>query len=375
MRCSHHEAGECRSCTLMGRPYERQVVDLAAQVRGLLADAVGDEAWGTPFVGPEASFRNKAKLVVGGTREAPTFGILDADLRGVSLPECGLYEPQLEAALDRLVPAVAGLGLVPFDVPGRQGELKHLIVTGSPDGDVMARFVLRSPGQVGRIRRGLESLREAVPGLRVVSVNLQPEHKAVLEGDVELVLTDEDTLPMQLDDITFHLRPRSFFQTNTTVAAGLYRQAREWVARLDPASVLDLYCGVGGFALNAAVATGDHPRRVEGVEVAPDAVESARRSAAELGVAADFRVGDAGALDDVDHELVVVNPPRRGIGAPLCAAIERAAPAHVIYSSCNARSLAADLAALPGYRVTRARLFDMFPQTQHHEVAVLLERR
>lgn len=224
------------------------------------------------------------------------------------------------------------------------------------------------------MREGITALRTAVPGLRVVSVNIQPEHKAVLEGDEEIVLTEDESLPMRLDGITFHLRPRSFFQTNTVVAAGLYRQAREWVTEIDPSSVLDLYCGVGGFALTAALAPG-RARRVEGVEVAPDAVLSARRSAGELDLDVTFSVGDARVLTEVDHELVVVNPPRRGIGAQLCAAIETARPAHIIYSSCNAISLARDLAELPGYRVARARLFDMFPQTRHHEVIVLLERR
>ncbi len=358
----------------MGAPYEHQVDDLGVRVAQVLEDVVPGGAWQAPFVGPEAAFRNKAKLVVAGSREEPTFGILDADRRGVALPECGLYEPSLAAALDRLVPAVTDLGLVPFDVPGRQGELKHLIVTGSPDGETMVRFVLRSPGQLGRIRRGLERLHAAEPGLRVVSVNIQPEHKAVLEGEEEIVLTEADTLPMRLGDITFHLRPRSFFQTNTVVAGALYRQARDWVEEVGPTSVLDLYCGVGGFALNAAMAKGVAPRRVEGVEVAPDAVASARRSAAELGVPADFRVGDARALTALGHDLVIVNPPRRGIGSDLCAAIESAAPAHLVYSSCRASSLARDLAALPGYRVTRARLFDMFPQTEHVEVMVLAER-
>lgn len=374
VRCPHYDADECHSCTLMGLPHERQVADLRAEVERILAPHIDEGGWSDPFVGPESAFRNKAKLAVGGTKGEPTFGILDAQQRGVSLPECGLYEPSLARSLDRLVTAVAGLGLTPFDVPARQGELKHLIVTGSPDDELMVRFVLRSPGQLPRVREGITALRTAVPGLRVVSVNIQPEHKAVLEGDEEIVLTEDESLPMRLDGITFHLRPRSFFQTNTVVAAGLYRQAREWVTEIDPSSVLDLYCGVGGFALTAALAPG-RARRVEGVEVAPDAVLSARRSAGELDLDVTFSVGDARVLTEVDHELVVVNPPRRGIGAQLCAAIETARPAHIIYSSCNAISLARDLAELPGYRVARARLFDMFPQTRHHEVIVLLERR
>ncbi|NYF96661.1 methyltransferase domain-containing protein [Janibacter cremeus] len=326
-------------------------------------------------MGPESAFRNKAKLAVGGTKSSPTFGILDAQFNGVDLRDCGLYEPALAAALPALTGQVAALGLMPFDVPARSGELKHLIVTASPDGELMVRFVLRSPGQLPRIRRGLDSLRAAVPAVRVVSVNLQPEHKAVLEGEEEMVLTQDESLAMRLDDITFRLRPGSFFQTNSVVAAGLYRQAREWVSQVDPDSVLDLYCGVGGFALNAAMAKAAHTRRVEGVEVAPEAVASARTAATQLGVAAHFRIGDASALERVAADLVIVNPPRRGIGARLCAALASAAPAHIIYSSCNATSLARDLGDLPGYRVERARLFDMFPQTRHHEVMVLLSRR
>jgi 23S rRNA (uracil747-C5)-methyltransferase len=239
----------------------------------------------------------------------------------------------------------------------------------------MVRFVLRSQESVARIRKHLAWLREALPKVAVVSVNLQPEHKAVLEGPEEIVLSRAEWLPMRLDDITFHLRPRSFFQTNSVVAAGLYQQAREWVHDVAPRSVLDLYCGVGGFALNAAVATGGPTRQVHGVEVAPDAVASARDAAAALRVDATFAVGDARVLQGVSADLVVVNPPRRGVGPDLCRALTAAAPEHVIYSSCNATSLATDLAGLPDHRVESARLFDMFPQTRHHEVIVLLRRR
>ena len=371
LQCPHFDASECRSCTLLGVPYPAQVRDLADELAQRLLADVPRDAWLPPFAGPASGFRNKAKLVVGGSRAEPSFGILDAQLRGVDLRDCGLYEPALAEALSRLVPAVAEVALAPFDVRARQGEFKHLIVTGSPDGEFMARFVMRSPGQLPRLRRALGALHTAEPGLRVVSVNIQPEHKAVLEGEQEIVLSRQETLAMRMDEITFHLRPRSFFQTNSVVAAGLYRQARDWISQIDPASVLDLYCGVGGFALNAALAPGR--RRVTGVELAPDAVASARRSAADLGIDVRFHVADASALKDVSADLVVVNPPRRGIGAQLCSAIESARPHHVIYSSCNATSLARDLADLPGYRVQAARVFDMFPQTDHHEVIVLLE--
>ncbi len=377
MRCDYYDAGVCRSCSLMGVSHAAQLADARDRLGRTLAGLVPEDAWAPPFHGPEQGFRNKAKLVVGGTKGAPTVGILDAEGRGVDLRGCGLYEPALHRAVLVLADLLADSGLTPYDVPRRQGELKHLLVTSSPDEELMVRFVLRSPGQLARARELLPRLRDALPGTRVVSVNLQPEHKAVLEGPEELLLTDDGTLPMRVDDVRLHLRPGSFFQTNTLVAAALYRQARDWVDEAaDRARTLwDLYCGVGGFALHLAAPD----RAVLGVETSAEAVASARASAAELGLTEDrvrFEVGDATSYlrDSPAPDCVVVNPPRRGVG-PLAGWLEGSGVRRVVYSSCDARSLARDLAAMPSLRVRRARLFDMFPQTTHHEVLVDLERR
>jgi 23S rRNA (uracil747-C5)-methyltransferase len=357
-------------------PYADQLVGLESLVHSTLAEHVAVDAWLPVVSGPESGFRNKAKLVVGGLRGAPTVGILDGGGRGVDLRHCGLYEPGLAEAVPTVAEVVAALGLTPYDVPTRNGELKHVIVTHSPDDELMLRFVLRSPGQLPRIRDGMDTITSVLPTTRVVSVNLQPDHKAVLEGEEEVVLTAADTLPMQVGEVTLHLRPRSFFQTNTGVAAALYAQARTWVEELGPRRVWDLYCGVGGFALNAGAAD-----RVTGVELSADAVESARRSAESVSGTTEFvfQAGDAaafaaGAQSDDRPDLVVVNPPRRGIGT-LADTLERGTARHVLYSSCNVESLARDLSRMPSLAVRAARPFAMFPQTRHHEVLVLLERR
>jgi 23S rRNA (uracil747-C5)-methyltransferase len=363
----------------MGVPYAAQLADKDASVRAVLRDVVTPTAWSEPFSGPEAAFRNKAKLVVGGRRGEPVLGILDPGSVVVDLTACGLYEPGLHEAVLALPGLVGRAGLTPYDVRRRSGELKHVLVTHSPEDELMLRFVLRSPGQLPRLREALPDIRRTLPGARVVTANLLPEHRAVLEGADELVLSEHDTLPMRVDGVVLHLGPRSFFQTNTTVAAGLYRQATEWVADRHPETLWDLYCGVGGFALHAVAAGAAH--RAVGVEVSQQAVDSAQRSAAELGIAdrADFRAGDATDLAETTPlpapDLVVVNPPRRGIGRELAARLDADRRVrHVVYSSCNAHSLATDLAAMASFTVRRARLFDMFPQTTHHEVLVLLER-
>lgn len=369
MQCDYFDAGVCRSCTWMGQAYDDQLAAKQSRCAELLAPWP-TLTWLPPVTSPESGFRNKAKMVVAGSPDAPTLGILDPAGLGVDLRGCGLHEPGLVAALPVLAELVVRAAIPPYDVPSRRGELKHLLVTLSPDGALMVRLVLRSTEAVPRIRKQLGWLAGRLP-VAVVSVNLQPAHKAVLEGEREEVLLG-DTLPMRTGDVVLHLRPQSFFQTNSVVGAALYRQAAAWVDELSPSSVWDLYCGVGGFALHL-LAPG---RSVVGVEVSEEAVASARVSAAgQSGVS--FVAADATAwapAQPAAPDLVVVNPPRRGIGPDLAAWLETSGVPHVLYSSCNAVTLARDLVAMPSYRPVRARLLDMFPQTAHFEVVTVLAR-
>jgi 23S rRNA (uracil747-C5)-methyltransferase len=171
--------------------------------------------------------------------------------------------------------------------------------------------------------------------------------------------------------VTLWLGAQSFFQTNTVVAEALYEQARAWVDDLpEVRTVWDLYCGVGGFALHVA----GPGREVVGVETSAEAIRSATNAqvAGATFVAADateWALAQPSAPD-----LVVVNPPRRGIGADLAGWLEAGAASYVVYSSCNAESLARDLALMPSWRPLEARVLDMFPQTTHYEVIVLLAR-
>jgi 23S rRNA (uracil747-C5)-methyltransferase len=371
MHCDYFDRGVCRSCTLMGTPYDDQIAAKTAHAKDLLA-AWPDAVWLPPMVSRPEGFRNKAKMVVGGTADAPTLGILDPTQHGVDLTGCGILADGLRSAFEPIKRFIARARITPYDVPTRRGELKHVLLTESADGALMLRFVLRSTEPVGRMQKHLAELLAALPQLAVVTVNLLPEHKAVLEGDEEILLAGSETLTMRLGDIVLHLRPASFFQTNTDIAIGLYQQARDWVDERGARSIWDLYCGVGGFALHVA-APG---RRVHGIEISAPAVASAQLSASEAGLSdVSFAVGDATALGAGNSpDVVIVNPPRRGLGDQLCKTLEATGVATIIYSSCNAVTLARDIAALPSYRPERIRLFDMFPQTDHYEAMVLLTR-
>lgn len=317
-------------------------------------------------------------MVVGGDLAAPTLGILGPDGRGVDLRDCGLYEPAVAEALPALGEFIARAALTPYDLSSRRGELKHVLVTGSPDGELMVRFVARSREPVARVRKHLPWLRAALPAIRVVSVNLQPEHKAIVEGPEEIVISGDQALAMRVNGVPMALPPGAFFQTNTGVAAALYRQARTFAEEAQPRTLWDLYCGVGGFALHLA-APG---REVIGVELSAAAIRGAELAAAALGLdrtrflAADVDawVRASGREPGTAPEMIVVNPPRRGLGPAMVGWLKDNGPPSVLYSSCNPESLARDLAAMPRYRPRRGQVFDMFPHTVHAEVLVLLGR-
>jgi 23S rRNA (uracil747-C5)-methyltransferase len=368
VQCSYFDAGLCRSCSLVGQPYDEQL----AEKQRLCASLV-DTDWLPAFGSNDRDFRSKAKLAVGGTTDDPTLGILDREYRGVDLEDCGVHTPGIRAAIPLLRVFITRAGLTPYDVARREGELKNILVTENHDGELMVRFVLRSEAELPALRAELPALRQHLP-VRVASANLLPTHVALLEGQEEILLTDDDSLPMRVGDLTLHLGVRSFFQTNLAVAEGLYAQAAEWVDALPVRSAWDLYCGVGGFALAIA------GRGVEvlGVETSVDAVAGAARSAADAGLeSVSFRDGDATAfaVGAGGHpDVVIVNPPRRGLDAELCDWLERSGVPHVIYSSCNPDTLARDLARMPSLRPVEGRVFDMFPQTTHCEVMVRLAR-
>lgn len=416
MLCQLHDASLCRSCPNLDLPLAQQLQLKQSAVQATLAGQVEAAAWLEPFASAPSHFRNKAKLAVSGTTHAPVLGLVDRFDNGTDLTSCPLHVNEIKAALAPLTRAITRMGLQPYSIVKRRGELKHVLITASANGQLMVRFVLRSTAQLPAIRKGAPRLQSELPGLRVLSVNIQPRPAAILEGEREIVLSQDSTLDMPLylpelggDGVVVNnkksvlplvLPPQSFFQTNSDVAAGLYAQARAWArdyaggqagaltgepgaggahpdATQSSQSIWDLYCGVGGFALALA----QPGAQVLGVEVSAPAIDGARAAAARLGLTSPqvrFEAGDASVLDASGQvyghdkpDLLVVNPPRRGIGE-LAASIEGSGIKRVLYSSCNPASLAKDLEVMSSYRVRRARLFDMFPYTNHAEVLVEL---
>ena len=271
---------------------------------------------------------------------------------------------------------------MPYNVAKQKGELKHLLLTESQHSrQLMLRFVLRSETKLPLIQRELAGLRQKLPQLAVISVNIQPQNAAILEGEKEIFLTEQHTLPETFNGIPLFIRPQGFFQTNPQVAEGLYGTAQQWIKDLPVRQLWDLFCGVGGFGLHCLKAlqmqNSKQQIHLTGIEISASAIAAAKLSAQQLGLEKQvhFQSLDAAnfALAQADKpDLVIVNPPRRGIGQSLAEFLNKMRPHFILYSSCNAETMVKDLRSLTHYQMEKIQLFDMFPHTSYYEVLVLL---
>ncbi len=324
-------------------------------------------------------FRNRAKMAVTGSVEAPIIG-LHGEARldeGRELLSCPIHHPRLNEVIEALPELLKTLRVAPYRIAERRGELKGLIAFYSPHSEEMyLRFVLRSQECIARLRRIVPELQSRFPFVVCISANLQPIPHAILEGPEEIFLTERRHIIHQLGPLPLKLSPQAFVQTNAEVAEQLYQTAAAWIAEVRPERAMELFCGQGAFSLMAASSAGAWL----GIEVNAEAVSQANETARSLGFShVRFHCADAaqvGAeMKEFSPELVLVNPPRRGLGGAV-SLIREELPRHWIYSSCNSESLASDLQALSSeYRLRRARIFDLFPHTDHFETLVWLERR
>ncbi|KJF82442.1 23S rRNA (uracil(747)-C(5))-methyltransferase RlmC [Photobacterium angustum] len=380
MQCPFSLQGVCQSCPLASLSYPQQIKQKDDVLRGLFSE-YHPQQWLAPVESAISGYRNKAKMVVLGAAHEPCLGIQkqteDLSTSGskpIGLCTCPLYPADMQALLIYIERWIRCAGIPPYNVKKKKGELKFVLLTRSNSrGEFMLRFVLRSHDAIARIVNNLPELMAAFPSVKVVSVNIQPVHMARLEGEEEIFLTSDHYLLEQFNHVPLVVRPKSFFQTNPKVAESLYATAKRWVSEIKPASMWDLFCGVGGFALHCA----EEVEHVTGIEIEPEAIESAKHSAETMGVTnLRFAALDSTSFSQSNEsapELVLVNPPRRGIGEQLCQQLNDFAPKHIIYSSCNPYTLEQDLARLTGYKVIKLQWFDMFPHTEHVEVMVLLE--
>ena len=272
---------------------------------------------------------------------------------------------------------ITAMRIPPYREEEGRGTLRHIVIRVSRTGESMVTLV----SQASQLP-GIEALRDALQPLGVVSLwlNINRQRNNVILGDRFIRLWGTETLEDSILGLRFRLSPASFFQVNPEQTDRLYETALRYADPQAGDTVCDLYCGAGTITLNLA----RRCRHAVGIEIVPAAIENAKQNALLNGVSnVSFHAGRAEELlprmiaDGLRPNILVADPPRKGMEPSVIQAIAQAAPRKVVYVSCNPATLARDarLLADAGYAVERVQPVDMFCWTSGIETVVLMSQQ
>lgn len=417
-------AAKCGGCSLMQMSYEKQLVwkervcdNALLRIGGIAHEALMKAK--EPIVGMEEPyhFRNKSQYPVGRDRDGHVvIGfyamrshriiplVSEVDLENDSVPSQGkkrvnkknkevktweiAHDTCSEAAGCRIAQKddrnillmilryILKNHVSVYDEISGRGLIRHILIRhGLSTGEVMVCLVLNGkhlPFQEELIA----ALRDRF-GICSLVINVNTRRDNVILGDHTYVLWGRSMIRDSLLGRTFFISAKSFYQVNPVQTEKLYRKAMEYAGLTGHESVWDLYCGIGTISLCMAEAAG----RVIGIEVVPEAVRDAEENAVQNGITnVEFIQGKAeNLLYEVlftygKPDVVIVDPPRKGLDEEAIRVILKAAPERLIYVSCNPATLARDIKLLDGYVLEKYTAFDQFCHSGHVETCVLLVR-
>ena len=375
-------AKQCGGCDFWHLDYETECAIKAHRVADALRRLGGQEVAAVPLTPAETceGYRNKAKYPVAPGKDGPSIGFYKKGTHDViPVTRCRIQPPCADAAKDAVAEYMKRCGVSAYDETARSGLVRHVYVRhAAATGQVMVCLVAnaeRLPQEETLVRL----LRGRVGGLRSVVLNTNTRPGNAVLGETQRTLWGSGTIEDILCGLTFRISPKSFYQVNRAQAEVLYGKALEAAGLSGSERVLDLYCGTGTITLCLAA----RAKEVIGVELSEAAVRDAEENARRNGVGnARFFCADAGQaarrLCDAGErpDVIVVDPPRKGLSQEAIDAIVEMCPERMVYVSCDPATLARDVKLLTasGYRLRSAEAVDMFPRCAHVETVCLLSK-
>lgn len=371
----------CGGCDFHHMDYEEESRLKAERVRTCLNRLGGESLESIPMhpAPTTTCYRNKAQYPVSSKKNRAYAGFFKAGTHQVvENDRCLILPPEADQVKDAVIDYMNQYRVNAYDETTGKGLIRHIYVRQGAVSHQLLVCIVATGRKLPRLEALLDRLKK-ISGFTtlVLSVNTK-RGNAVLGGEF-ITLYGPGYIEDTLCGLTFRLSPRSFYQINHHQAQELYKAAIEAAEITKQDTVLDLYCGVGTITLAMSQAAG----KVIGIEVIPQAVEDAKENAIRNNIHnAEFFCADAGqaALEleqqGIHADVVVVDPPRKGLNADAIQAIARFAPRRLVYVSCDPATLARDTALLKekGFCLQSAQAFDLFPRCAHVESVAVFTR-
>lgn len=382
-RC--REARRCGGCQIQCLDYAAQlkykndrVYNSLLRIGGIPAKQLDQAA--EPILGMEKPwrYRNKAQYPVGTDRDGCIITGFYAGRTHDIIPcdDCVLAPAEFAKIMRCVTGFMTENGIEPYDEKTGHGIIRHVVIRKAMATDELMVCIVSAKNRLPKQEKFAEAL-NGIPGLKTVVLNVNPENTNVILGRDNKVLYGDGFITDEMGGLKFRISPMAFYQVNSEQALKVYETALEYAELSGSEEVWDICCGIGTITLFLA----RHASKVHGVEIVPEAIEDARANARINGIEnADFVAAAAEeylpSVQDMHADVVVADPPRSGLERPVLDAIVSAAPARIVYVSCDPATLARDIKVFlaAGYRLTRFRAADQFCHTAHVETIVRMDR-
>ena len=373
--------GRCGGCVWQHLGYPAQLAAKHARLAAALAQvpAVATGAVEIAAVRPSpelTGYRNKGKYVAGQAGDHLLLGAYaPRSHHVVDTLGCRIVAPIIDEVATWVRGAAERAELAAYDERARTGELRYVIVREA-SGDVMVVLVVapRTPrAKLDRVASALAN-HPAVHSLVAVE-NDRRDGAIVPSGASATVLLGHGHLVEQLAGVAVEVGAGEFLQVNRAQAAAMYARVTELAEARPGMQAIDLFAGLGGIGLHLARAGAT----VIAVEIDRDAVAQLRRAAQRTNLPLTAIAGDVGEVRGqlgAKPDVVVVNPPRKGLSAGARAFLAELAAPVILYVSCGPDALGRDLVTLAGHGYTPDAIepFDLMPGTAQVETIVRLRR-
>ena len=376
-------AADCGGCVFWHMTYEEECRAKAQRVADALTRIGGLDFPSVEITGGQTvtGYRNKAQYPVGLVRGKAQAGFFRQRTHEVvPVRRCLIQGAEADAAREIVVQWMQENKVPVYDEKTHKGLVRHIYVrTARATGQVMVCLVINGD-RIPQEKQLVHNLLTGVDNLCTVCLSIHKKPGNAVLGDKFVTLHGPGYIEDVLCGLRCRLSPRSFYQVNRDQAERLYEKAIEKAKLTGTETVLDLYCGTGTITL----ALSRHARQVIGVEIIPAAIVDAKENAKRNGVEnTEFFCADASqaaqkfAEEGIRPDVIVVDPPRKGIDQQVVDAMVKMAPDRIVYVSCDPATLARDLKRLEeqGYKTVEAEALDMFPRCHHVESVALLERK
>ena len=359
-----------------------------ALIDALIADCEGME--------DPLRYRNKAQYPAGLDENGRiVFGFFAPHShRIVPVTDCVVSPKEHKKILDAVRESMEIAGVFPYNEEDGTGYVRHVLIRRTADNSrYLVCLVVNATEALSPLRDVLIIQLTQINAVTSVSFNYNPHRTNVILGEHTERIYGQDFLEDRLCDLSFRISAPAFYQVNPQITERLYRRILSLSALTGAETVWDLYCGIGTIALTLAA---NGAKEVYGVEVSDESVRLAKENAKLNGIAhAHFFAADASrvcageeaSLESAEDgaparvtlpapDLIVVDPPRKGLSAELADTLLGASPKRILYVSCNPSTLARDLRILSdgGYKPAGIFPYDMFPFSVHVEVVVSMSR-